>query len=68
VTKLERTYLFICAFVTVLFGVGAHYGVKAGPPFSANTGGHAYSSGARGVYIPGGGGFRTSGGSWGGGK
>jgi hypothetical protein len=70
VNKLERIYAVICVGVAVLFGMGAHYGVKAGPPFPASTGsgGHAYSPAARGVYFYGGGGTRSSGGSWGGGK
>jgi hypothetical protein len=68
--KLERIYVVMCLAVTGLFGVGAHYGVKAGPPFPTSTsGGHAYSPAAHGVYYWGGGGTtRSSGGSWGGGK
>ena len=67
--KLERIYVVICVVVTTLFGMGAHYGVKPGPPFPTGTGsGHANSPGARGLYFYGTGGSRASGGSWGGGK
>jgi hypothetical protein len=66
--KLERVYLGICIAVTGLFGMGVHNGWKAPPPFSPNPGGSYYGSSGRGVYHPVGGGFRASGGSWGGGK
>jgi hypothetical protein len=69
VNKLERIYVVTCVAVSILYGMGAHYGVKAGPPFPTSTGGgHAYSPGARGLYFYGTGGSRSSGGSWGGGK
>lgn len=69
-SKLERIYLVGCLVVSVFFGIGAHYGVKAGPPFPTSTGGggHAYSPAAHGVYFYGNGVTRSSGGSWGGGK
>ena len=64
---LKRIYLVLCLVVTGWFGTAAYQGWKTTPIFPAEGPARATHS-PGGVYWHTGGGFRTSGGSWGGGK